>query len=137
MTTTTHRIRIYLPTGSGRRVGWIKAVTAVDTSKNNGYAFDGSFLRDGYADVPEGGILVEQFPTGSVKHAGKGGVAYRVEGGEMIEFARVDDWFGPDFFAFRDAVANAISAPVAPRDEAISQIRALMAEHGITAAELA
>jgi hypothetical protein len=135
---STHRIQIALPTGSGRRTGWIKLVDSVDTAKANGYAFAGRFLRDGWEDLPEGGVLVEQYPTGSAKNAGKGGVAHRVVGGELVKLASVGDWFSPEFFQFRDAVASAIKAGSQddPRADAIAQIRALMAQHAISASDL-
>ena len=130
------RIHITHSRASGKRRGWHKHVTGVDTTKRNGYAFDGQFLASGEQDLPLGAIVIEQEPTGSVKNWGKRGIAYEVTPDGLEEFARCDDWTR-EFLTFRDAVAEALQDTVDPREQALQTIKHLMATHGITAADLA
>jgi hypothetical protein len=103
------RIKIELPTSSGRRTGVVWKVDSVDTSKKDGHAFVGSFLREQQYDFDVGTVIVMKVPEGSVKRGYHSGVAYRLtEGGELEKFASADDWRG-DFLDFRDSVAAEIN----------------------------
>ena len=102
------RLKITTRTASGHSRGWFKLVTAVDQTKKNGYAFAGAFLRDDTHALPLDGIVVEQYPTGSVKNGADKGDAYRVTADGLSEaFAHTADWHR-DFLDFRDAVAAAL-----------------------------
>jgi hypothetical protein len=104
------RLKITDSTASGHRKGWLKQVTSVDKTKVNGDAFAGDFLREGVCALPLGAIVVEQFPTGSVKNGVDKGEAYRVETSGLVSFATADDW-RRNFLDFRDAVAAALELP--------------------------
>lgn len=109
MTAPMVRIKLEASTGSGRRRGWLKLVTAVDTSKKDGYAFAGEFLRDGTQDIPVGSIIVEQYPSGSVRNGTDKGDAMRVQAdGTLLSFAKTENW-RKDFLDFRDAVGAALA----------------------------
>jgi len=113
MTDTTQqtvRIRPEIATGSGRRKGWIKHVTSVDTSKSNGYAFGGDFLTPGReTDLPVGAILVRVDPRGSAKNGWKEGHVLRLEAdGDLTEITYDGlDWY-KDFLTIRDTVIKAL-----------------------------
>lgn len=105
----TVRVTIENKIESGKRKGWSRWVTRVDQGKRNGYAFDGSFLDDGEHDLPEGAIVIQKNPEGSVKNEWFSGVVFRVtaNGLERIH-AETFDWF-KHFPSFRDFVAKAVS----------------------------
>lgn len=71
METKTVRITANIPTASGRRRGWIKVVTSVDSSKSGGYALQGEFLGERETDIKVGTIVVRCCPCGSVKNGYK------------------------------------------------------------------
>jgi hypothetical protein len=113
------RIRISASTNSGHRRGWFKHVTSVDTTKKNGYAFNGSFLRDGENDLPIGSIIVEQYPTGSVKNGVNKGIAYTVQESGLVQFASCEN-FHRNFLSFRDTIADSL-VPVTKEIQGINQ----------------
>jgi len=103
------RIKIELPTSSGRRTGVAWKVDSVDTSKKDGYAFGSGFLSEQQYDFETGTVIVMKVPEGSVKRGYHSGVAYRItESGELEKFASADNWRGY-FLDFRDAVAAEVN----------------------------
>lgn len=99
------RLNIQIAKGSGHRRGWMKWVTGVDQSKSNGFAFSGEFLREGEQDLPVGAVVVEQYPTGSVKHGINKGEAFMVSPeGDLVSFVTCANW-RTEFLSFRDAIA--------------------------------
>lgn len=99
------RFRIVNETNSGRRSGWTKHVTAVDTSKHNGYAFDGPFLRAGENELPVGSIIIQKNPEGSVKNGWDSARCYVVTADGLETVSDGMDW-REDFLSFRDVVAE-------------------------------
>src|SRR5713101_5747627 len=94
-TTVVEMVRIHLTasTASGHRRGWYKLVTAVDGTQRNAYAFRGLFLCDGTHDVPVGSIIVEQYPSGTVRNGVDKGEAFRVQtDGALMSLAKTPDW---------------------------------------------
>jgi len=63
---------------SGKRYSWAKKITSVDSSKENGYAFDGDFLKQGENNLSIGDIIIEKYPVGSAKNGYNLGVVYKV-----------------------------------------------------------
>jgi len=119
------RTNLRMATASGHRRGWMKIVKSVDTSKANGYAFEGDFLKSGEADLPIGAIIVEQKPEGSVKRGYNSGAAYRVVDdpeNPLEKIAETDDW-RRKFLSFRDAIADALK----PKELDTSEKSALLA----------
>jgi len=109
--TQTIRIRPTVGSNSGRRTGWIKQITSVDSSKRNGYAFEGEFLTAGQeVDLPVGAILVRVDPEGSVKNAYQSGHIYRLQADGEMEELESGDW-RDDFLTLRDAASNALQVP--------------------------
>ena len=103
------RIQIENETNSGNRRGWHKRVTAVDQSKRNGYALEGEFLNDGEHDVEVGAVIVECYPTGSVKNGGKQGCVYVVQAdGSLVRQHDSVDWHS-QFPTLRDQVVEALA----------------------------
>jgi hypothetical protein len=105
------RIKIDDYRTSGRRSSWWKHVTNVDTSKSNGYAFDGEFLAaETEYDLPVGSIVIECRPDGSVKNSSKIGYIYEVrqDENELACISHSYDWRG-EFLSFRDLVADKIN----------------------------
>lgn len=105
----TLRVFIENAEASGRRRGWTKLVTAVDTSKTNGYAFAGKFLNDGEHDLAIGSIVIECVPSGSARHGRKIGYAYRVSADGLVDRTRGHEW-STEFLSFRDEVAAMLGA---------------------------
>lgn len=72
--------------------GWVKEVTGVDTSKSNGYAFEGDFVnyaaKGSQVECGDGLYLVCSI-EGSRKNQRKEVAAYRITG-EQVE--KVTDW---------------------------------------------
>jgi len=70
-------------TSSGRRTSWAKPFDRIDTHVRGAKAFcfragDG-YLRDGVeTNLPEGALVLEVRPAGSVKHASREAVVYEV-----------------------------------------------------------
>jgi hypothetical protein len=107
MDTIPKTVRTTLPhiTASGSRRGWYKLVTSVDTTKSNGYAFEGDFLKSGVElDLPMGSVIISKNPTGSVKNGGYDGYIYVVDSTEL-GYDEKFDW-DRNFLSFRDAVAG-------------------------------
>jgi len=131
------RITYQKPTASGRRTGWAKHVTGVDQTKTNGYAFEGEFLDVGESDLPLGAIVVEQYPTGSVRNGNPEGRIYRVTDEGLREIDEGYHW-REQFLSLRDAVAKALSTtdPDAERKAAIAEIKRLSEEYDIGMADL-
>lgn len=101
---------------SGNRKSWYKAIESVDQTKTNGYCFDGEFVKaDIEIEYPEGTIIIECRPTGSVKNGGKLGVIHTVTSKGLEEIAEFD--YKRNFLSFRDAVADLINEPVNPLAE--------------------
>jgi hypothetical protein len=76
---------------SGNRKSWFKIVESVDCTKNNGYAFEGDFVKSGIeVELPEGAIIIECQPTGSVKEGGKDGIIHKITSAGLTELARYD-----------------------------------------------
>ncbi len=63
---------------------WAKILDGVDTSKRNGYAFEGEWLRSG-GIVSEGDVVVRVRQTGSWRHPGQHIDMHIVEGGVIKE----------------------------------------------------
>lgn len=116
------RITIEASTASGHRKGWWKRITSVDPTKKGGYSLNGEFLRAGENDLPLGAIVVEQYPTGSVKNGTNKGVAYRVEATGLVQFATCDDWYR-QFLSFRDAIMAALPSAGPTPDDLATQGR--------------
>ena len=113
--TQTIRIRPTVGSASGRRTGWIKQITSVDSSKSNGYAFEGEFLTAGQeVDLPVGAILVRVDPEGSVKNAYQSGHIYRLQADGEMEELESGDW-RDDFLTLRDAASDALEENLARR----------------------
>lgn len=104
MSAKTVRINLTNETASGRREGWSKLVTAVDTTKTNGYAFEGEFLGNGEHDLPIRSIVIQKNPVGSLKNGGHQAECFLVcESGELFKTGTFDWKTG--FLTFRDHVA--------------------------------
>jgi len=115
MATRTVRIRPQVKTASGNRKGWIKKVEAVDTSKKDGYAFEGEFLKENVeTDIEVGGILLRVDPEDSARRSYKTGHVLRVKpDGETEELTPSNlDWRN-DFLTTRDMAWQALDAKAA------------------------
>jgi len=63
------KIIVNLPSFDSRHKNWIKTVNTVDTAKDNGYAFQGNFLKTGSTvELPIGTIIMYFYGDGSVKN---------------------------------------------------------------------
>ncbi len=112
---TTMKIARITPvagTASGKRRGWIKTVTACDSSKTNGYAFEGQFLSSGVlTEVPVGALLLSVFPAGSTKNGYQEAELFRVHADDDLrQVGETWDWH-KEFLLVRDAVCAALKAP--------------------------
>ena len=100
------RIEVKNTSASGNRESWLKLVTKVDTTKQSGYAFEGTFLKEGVREVPAWSILVSKIPTGSVKNGFNIAlVEYVDDEGERHELKNGGNWEA-NFLAIRDAVVK-------------------------------
>lgn len=115
--------------------GWVKAITAVDKGKSNGYCFAGGFISgavDGMVEV-EDGLYITCSIAGSRKNQNKEYAVYQVSGDEVTQ---VLDWVdGRDWaLKLRDKVAELLAEKVEPvelpADELalVEQLRALEPE---------
>ena len=97
----TVRVIVKKPRGSGRRVGWNKHVTQIDTTKEGGFCFVGDFLDEREVDLEVGSVLVGRVPVGSAKS----GFHWRVG---IVTSAGVEwedlTWSQQVFLTFRDHV---------------------------------
>ena len=111
------RVKIVNGRTRGKRQ-WHKHVTAVDKSKDNGYAFEGEFLNDGEHDLPVGAIVISKDPNPSRRDP-YGAIArcMRVEpDGTLTTTNRQEskswldgqDW-NEEFLSFRDHVAEQLA----------------------------
>lgn len=109
----TIRINYKAATESGRRRGWGKVVTSVDSGKTNGYAFEGTFLQDGECDLPIGTVVVEMVPGGSIQNSRKMFRAATVRA-EGVGLEDAPLYEREQFLSFRDYVAELVAegAPV-------------------------
>ena len=127
------------PTNSGRRRGWGRHVTDVDTSKRNGYAFEGEFLREGENEMPAGVVIVQKSPCGSVANGWWGWKVGTLQEDGEINW-REESWKSQSFLSFRDTVAGLVTeaqAPAPRADQLRQRISTLREEMEAAEAELA
>lgn len=99
------RIRWKQPTASGRRTGWARTVDGVNYDVRGAKSFEGEYLRDGEeVDLPNGAIVVEVSPQGSIKNGWQAATAYVVDGEELVPRIEDEHDWRKDFLSFRDAV---------------------------------
>lgn len=97
---------------TGNRTNWYKKVTSVDTQVNNGYAFDGIFLKkEAEIELNDGDVIIEKCPRGSNKHRWNAGVIYKVINNRLEKIGKEYDW-GEEFLSFRDKVAEILNEQV-------------------------
>lgn len=124
------RLKISVDHESGRRVGWARHVTAVDSSKRDGYAFDGEFIpEDTEVDLSEGAVVLKCQPRGSVAHGYKIGQVFVIENGQLVQ--KGDDYYDwrKEFLTLRDLVADLLqTADVDPYGLASVPLDILKAE---------
>ena len=132
-------IKYWPPKASGQRQGWARHVTSVDTTKADGYAFEGEFLRKGENELTAGAVLVQKRHTGSVKN-----FSWEWELGSVQENGKIawreETWGAKSFLSFREAVAEALGqeqCPKARTERLRKRIAALRAELDASEAELA
>lgn len=121
------KVRILVEIGeeSGGRRGWVKHVTRIDESKDDGFAFEGEFLREGTREVPEGALILDCWPTGSRTANRKvASLSVATENG-LDEIARVEDWHS-ESLELRDAAIAHLSASPS-REDLIRERQALVA----------
>lgn len=107
------RITMHAPTASGRRRGFHRHVTAVDSSRKDGYAFEGEFLPDGReVDLPDAAVLVRKSPSGSVKNArDEWAVGVVLPDGRTLWS---EEYRREAFLTFRDAVEGTVNGDLSP-----------------------
>jgi len=91
-----------------RKKSWRKRLDHVDTSRSNGYAFVGEFLRPGErAEVLEGDFILAFDQPGSMKNWWPYVRVYRATGSELREVYRYEGEKGERNWALgcRDAIA--------------------------------
>lgn len=77
--------------------GWVKKVSAVDTNKSNGYAFEGSFInnaKDGLTECGDGLYIVCSV-EGSRKNQTKQVAVYEIVGENVtrvVDMVKGNDW---------------------------------------------
>lgn len=72
---------------------WAKVLTKVDTTKTNGYAFEGDFLKPNLlVEIPDSGFVLTYEETGSVKHHSPDVALLQIVDGEIVEVAAVSGW---------------------------------------------
>jgi len=104
-------------TASGNRKSWSKIVTGIDETKNNGYSVIGDFLKeDTELDLPEGALVVQCIPDGSVKHGGKHARLFKVTADGLIEVAYCPDWY-KFFLSFRDDIKRELGQKENPLEK--------------------
>jgi hypothetical protein len=113
---------------SGGRTNWYKIVTGTDSSKSNGYALLGDFVKSGIeVDIPIGAIIVEWIPGGSVNNPTATGYIYRMSADGLIDVADYD--YRTQFLSLRDHVTTLITdTPVADNPLAGYSIEELQTE---------
>ena len=75
-------LKFSAPSASGRREGWTKVFSSVDSTARGAKAFSGEYLRAGENSVKEGDLVVLVSPCGSVKNGWQEGEICRVVSGE-------------------------------------------------------
>jgi len=93
--------------------GWVKRVDSVDTSKSNGYAFEGDFVQNAKSGLTEcsDGFYIICSMEGSRKNQSKKVAAYEIAGEKLN---KVIDWVSGNDWALqiRDRVAKLLNEPV-------------------------
>ena len=124
---------------SYRRRGWGKHITFVETTKRDGYAFEGEFLREGENELT--GWLGCSCKSGirgqSRISAGSGNLGAFKRMGRLAW--REETWGARSFLSFREAVAEALGqeqCPKARTERLRKRIESLRAELEATEAEL-
>ena len=107
--TETVRVTEKRPTGSGRRVGWNKVVTEIDTTRQGGYAFRGRFLDERQTDLVVGSVVVSQIPVGSARSGHHWRVGIVTAAGSVEWEQRT--WPLSRFLDFRDHVQTLLDSP--------------------------
>jgi hypothetical protein len=86
-------------------------VTGVEPGARGARAFAGDYLREGeQVDLPDGTVIIEIFPRGSVKNGYQTADIQRVERGELRTLVEDLDWRS-QFLEIADAVNAALSSP--------------------------
>lgn len=121
---------------------WTKVLDSVDTSKSNGYCFEGNFTGnpgrsrydDDYVELPVGSILLHFWEDGSRRYAHANVTLVRVEpDGSFTELGRWEDmplrgWA----LACRDEIAAMLAEQEGDSEleERITEAIALLRAHG-------
>ena len=86
------RITYSKPTASGKRTGWAVAVTGLDRTQKFRKALIGDYLPEGrQIDLPEGQLVIEIVPCGSVKNGYEGVRFYRATGPDLVHITWSDE----------------------------------------------
>jgi len=97
---------------------WAKKLTRIDTSKANGFAFEGDWLQVGRkAELPIGAVVLSFSQAGSRNRPCPIAKIFRVAGDGMEEVLAVqgDDWA----LDLRDKAAELVNAPAAPAEQIV------------------
>lgn len=95
---------------------WAKKLTRIDTTKANGFAFEGDWLQVGRkAELPVGAVVLSFSQAGSRNRPCPIAKIFRVaeDGVEEVLAVQGDDWA----LDLRDKAAELVNAPAAPASE--------------------
>lgn len=95
---------------SERFKAWAKVLTKVDTTKDNGYAFEGRFIKiNRLAEIPDNCVVLTFEETGSVKNRLYAASLYQITDGvrEVAHTVSGNDWA----LRLRAKAADLINAP--------------------------
>jgi hypothetical protein len=126
---------IEVPDYSDRRFKkWAKVLTKVEPEAKNGYGFHGDFVEVGrMVDLPEGAVLLVYAETGSRANHQPKVTLYRVEGGELVQYARVWSWDWA--FLVREKAIELLGQKPSVPEELRNALEELVGQYGRAAVE--
>ncbi|MBT0160696.1 hypothetical protein G4O51_12020 [Candidatus Bathyarchaeota archaeon A05DMB-2] len=102
-------MKVYVEIDGDPRKGkcYARVVESVDTTKTNGYAFQGKFLREGETELPEGTIVLFVEEVGSWKHHYSEATIKQVTREGLTKIATYN--YHKEFISLRDKIAELLN----------------------------
>jgi hypothetical protein len=121
-------VKVYVKIGGDPRKGkcYAKLVTNVRQEREDGFAFEGRFLREGEHDLPVGAVVLVVEERGSWKHHKSVALVYQVTENGLEEKGKY--YFRTEFVSLRDKIIELLNQKPNPLacfsvDELVAELK--------------
>ena len=97
-------VKVYIKIGGDRRKGkcYARLITGIKPGVENGFAFEGRFLREGEHDLPPGAVVLVREEKGSWKYHRPLATLFKVTTGGLQEVGKF--YYDTQFISLRDKI---------------------------------